>query len=161
MRGLAKKGADTPFTGPEPVLGLLYSVVKRAIGDWMERKHIECWKSGKDCKYSKALMEGPQQGRATKLLNMSRQQLYIVVGLLTGHLGRYGPLHRIGKDINHLCRRCPNGNQTFEHLLCGCESLTMSWGRIFGQNFGELQQLSHVPVNLFRKFATEIGLAGK
>ena len=37
---LAKKGADTPFTGPEPVLGLLYSVVKRAIGDWMERKHI-------------------------------------------------------------------------------------------------------------------------
>ena len=37
---LAKKGADTPFTGPEPVLGLPYSVVKRAIGDRMERKHI-------------------------------------------------------------------------------------------------------------------------
>ena len=30
---LAKKGADTPFSGPEPVLGLPYSVVKRAIGD--------------------------------------------------------------------------------------------------------------------------------
>ena len=30
---LAKKGADTPFTGPEPVFGLPYSVVKRAIGD--------------------------------------------------------------------------------------------------------------------------------
>ena len=45
----AKKGADTPFTGPEPVLGLLYSAVKRAIGDWMERKHTECWKSSKDC----------------------------------------------------------------------------------------------------------------
>jgi Ribonuclease HI len=25
---LAKKGADTPFTGPEPILGLTYSVVK-------------------------------------------------------------------------------------------------------------------------------------
>ena len=36
---LAKKGADTPFTGPEPVLGLPYSVVRLAIGDWMERKH--------------------------------------------------------------------------------------------------------------------------
>ena len=53
---LAKKGADTKFTGPEPVLGLLYSVVKRAIGDWMERKHIEYWKSSKDCKHSKALI---------------------------------------------------------------------------------------------------------
>ena len=61
---LAKKGADTPFTGPKPVLGLLCSVVKRAIGDWMERRHIECCKSGKDCKHSKALMEGSQQGRA-------------------------------------------------------------------------------------------------
>ena len=42
---LAKKGADTPFTGPEPVLGLPYKVVKRAIGDWMERKYImlEVW----------------------------------------------------------------------------------------------------------------------
>ena len=36
---LAKKGADTPFTGPEPFLGLPYSVVKQAIGVWMERKH--------------------------------------------------------------------------------------------------------------------------
>ena len=61
---LAKKCADTPFTGPEPVLGLAYSMVKRAIGDWIERKHKECWKSGKDCKHSKALMEEPQQGRA-------------------------------------------------------------------------------------------------
>ena len=36
---LTKKGSDTPFTGPELVLGLPFSVVKRAIGDWMERKH--------------------------------------------------------------------------------------------------------------------------
>ena len=42
-----------------------------------------------------------------------------------------------------------------------CESLTMSRSRIFGQSFGELQQLSHVPVDLFWRFATEIGLAGK
>ena len=30
---LAKKGGDTPFTGPEFILGLPYSMVKRAIGD--------------------------------------------------------------------------------------------------------------------------------
>ena len=42
---LVKKGADTPFTEPEPLLGLPYSVVKRAIWDWMERKHrvLEVW----------------------------------------------------------------------------------------------------------------------
>ena len=74
-------------------------------------------------------MEGPQQSRATKLLSMSRQQLPIVIGLLTGHLSLYGHLHRIGKDINHLRRRCLNDNENVEHLLC--ESLTISRGRIF------------------------------
>ena len=41
---LAKKGADTPFTRPEPLLGL--PLVKRAIGDLMERKRrvLEVWK---------------------------------------------------------------------------------------------------------------------
>ena len=102
---LAKKDADTPFTGSEPILGLPYRGVKRAIGDWMERKHIECWKSDKDCKHCKSLMEGPQQGRATKLLNMSRQQLSVVIGLLTGHLGLNGHLYKIGKDINPFCEK--------------------------------------------------------
>ena len=35
---LSKKGVHTPFTGTEPVLGLPYCVVKREIGDWMDRK---------------------------------------------------------------------------------------------------------------------------
>ena len=114
---LAKKGADTPFTGPEPVRGLPYSVVKRAIRDWMEWKHIECWNSVKDCKHSKALMEGPQEGRATKLLNMSRQQLSVVIGLLTGHLVLNGHLYKIGKYINPLCKE---GVSTAMKLLSTC-----------------------------------------
>ena len=84
-------------------------------------------------------MEGPQQGRDTKLLNISKQQLSVVIGRLIGYLGLNGHLHKIGKDISPLCRRCLSGNETVEHLLC--ESLTMSQGRIFGQSFGELQQL--------------------
>ena len=46
------------------------------------------------------------------LLNMSRLQLPVVIGLLTGHLGLNGHLHRIGKDINPVCRCCLNGNET-------------------------------------------------
>ena len=91
---------------------------------------------------------------------MSSQQLSIVAGLLTGHLGLYGHLHRIGKDLDPLCRRCLNGNETVQHLLRECETLVISLGCIFGQSFGALQQLSHFPVDIFRRFATEIGLAG-
>jgi Ribonuclease HI len=144
---LAKKDADTLFTGPEPVLGLPYSMGKQAFGDWMQRKHMACWKSSKDCKHSKPLMVGPQQSKANKLLSMSRQQLSVVIGLLTGHLGLYGHLYKIGKDVNPFCRRCFNSNETLEHLLCECVSLKMSRGYIVGQSFGELQQISRVPVD--------------
>ena len=54
----------------------------------------------KTCKYSKALMEESQQSRAIKLLRMNRQQLSVVIGLLTGHLGLHGHLHKIGKYLN-------------------------------------------------------------
>ena len=55
--------------------------------------------------------------------------------MLTGHLGLNDHLHKIGKGINPLCRRCLNGNGTVEHLLCECESLTKSRGRIFWTKF--------------------------
>ena len=121
------------------------------------RGNTECLKSSKDCKHSKALMEGPQQKMATKLLSRSMQQLSIVVGLLTGHLGLNGHLHRIEKDINPLCRRYLNCNETVEHLLCEYGSLTISWGCIFGQSFGELQKLSYYPNGSI----STVGLAGK
>ena len=54
------------------------------------------------------------------------QKLFVVTCLLTGHLGLNGHLNKIGKDINPLCRRCLNGNETVGHLLCECESLKMS-----------------------------------
>ena len=62
-----------------------------------------------------------------KLLNMSRQQLSVVIGLLTGYLGLNGHLYKIGRDINPLCRRCLNGDVIVEHLLhvnpCQCHGV--------------------------------------
>ena len=59
-------------------------------------------------------MEGPQQSRANKLLSMSKYSLL---------LDLHGDLHKIGKDLNPLCRRCLNSNETVDHL---CESLIIS-----------------------------------
>ena len=69
-------------------------------------------------------MDG-EEGRATKLLNMSIQQISVVIGRLTGDLGLNGHLFKIGKDIIPLCRRCLSGNENVEHLLFECECLTM------------------------------------
>ena len=52
---LAKKGADTPIYWTRARTWPTVQRCQAAIRDQMERKHIECWKSGKDCKHSKDL----------------------------------------------------------------------------------------------------------
>ena len=51
------------------------------------------------------------------------QVWYINSSIITGLNGH---LNKIGEDINPLCRKCLNGNETVEQLLCECEFLTMS-----------------------------------
>ncbi|KAJ4442698.1 hypothetical protein ANN_04287 [Periplaneta americana] len=41
----AKDGAETPFIGPEPVLGLSSRPIKQVIRDWAHRRHISYWNS--------------------------------------------------------------------------------------------------------------------
>ena len=67
-------------------------------------------------------MERTQQGRATKLLNMSRQQLSVVIGLLTGHLDLNGHLYKIGKDINPLLGENKLHSINSTHNVCALKS---------------------------------------
>jgi hypothetical protein len=42
---LAKAGSDHPLIGPEPACGISIGVAKKAVRDWMSRKHQEYWES--------------------------------------------------------------------------------------------------------------------
>ena len=78
---------------------LLYLLLLAAWYKFWAKYFIYAINIGMTVSTLKVIMEGPLQGRATKLLNMSRQQLSVVICLLTGHLGLSGHLHKIGKDI--------------------------------------------------------------
>jgi hypothetical protein len=42
---LARTGSEHPFTGPEPACGISFGVAKRAVKDWMNKKHTKYWES--------------------------------------------------------------------------------------------------------------------
>jgi hypothetical protein len=42
---LARTGSEHPFTGPEAACGVSTGVAKRAVKDWMKKKHIKQWES--------------------------------------------------------------------------------------------------------------------
>jgi ribonuclease HI len=42
---LARTGSDHQLIGPAPVCGISIGVAKKAVRDWMSRKHKEYWES--------------------------------------------------------------------------------------------------------------------
>jgi hypothetical protein len=42
---LARAGSDHPLLGPEPACDITIGVAKKAVRDWMSRKHQEYWES--------------------------------------------------------------------------------------------------------------------
>jgi hypothetical protein len=58
-RHLARTGSELPFTEPEPACGISFGVAKRAVKDWMNKKHIKQWESLTGLKQAKELILGP------------------------------------------------------------------------------------------------------
>jgi hypothetical protein len=108
---LARIGAEHLFTGPEPACGISFRVAKRAVKDWMNRKHIIQWESITGCKQAKELIIGPSAKRSKDLLRLNRDQLRRMEGLFTGHCHLKGHLFKLGSTDDPTCKRCLEENE--------------------------------------------------
>jgi hypothetical protein len=77
---LARTGSELLFTGPEPACGISFRVVKRAVKDWTNKKHIKQWESLMGFKQAKELILGPSSKRSKDLPKLNRDQLRWMVG---------------------------------------------------------------------------------
>jgi hypothetical protein len=83
---LARQGSSHPLIGPEPALGISAKVARRVIRDWMSRNTRNTGSPYVDKGRLRAfLKKKPSARKAGELLNLSRNQLRIMMGLLTGH----------------------------------------------------------------------------
>lgn len=57
------------------------------------------------------------------LNNMSRQQLGMITGFLTGHWHLEKHQHTIGISDTPMCRKCNEIEETLYYLLCECDSM--------------------------------------
>jgi hypothetical protein len=57
------------------------------------------------------------------LLNLSRNQLKIMTGLLTGHCNLKGHLSKLGHVNSSECDRCNQASETASHVPCDHEAL--------------------------------------
>jgi hypothetical protein len=120
---VARTGSEHPFTGPEPAYGISIGAAKKAVRDWTDRNHKKYWESTTGLKQAKRFISGPSARRTKDLLQLNRDQLRWVVGLLTGHCHLKGHLFKLGLTDAPTCERCLQEDESATYNLCDCEAI--------------------------------------
>jgi hypothetical protein len=81
------------------------------------------------------------------LLILSKNQMRLVVGLLTGHCHPRKHLHRLGiYKEEPVCRKCGMGEETAHHILFECETLGRIRYSVLGPSGLELETIHQEPI---------------
>ena len=127
---LARRGASTPFIGPEPTCGLNWSYCRNEINQWIEREVKRSWNTVQGLRQAKALINPKKEG---EVLSMRRTELRRLTGYLTGHNSLRYHMHLLGLSTETACRLCGWNTESSEHLLGKCRALDRARFRIFGR----------------------------
>lgn len=130
---LAKKAASQKLLGP----GTFISLSTSAVADLLKKHSLDKFKGRWDdvegCKLAKELLQYPDSETAKKFMTMNRQNLRTATGILTGHCHLRKHLHRMGLSDTPLCRGCEQEDETVEHILCECPTLSQIRYFLFGE----------------------------
>ena len=111
---LACTAGSEPFIGPEPVLRISYSMIKSSIRNWAHKQSDVYWELMNTCRQTKMFLEHRSKARSRELLNLPRNLLRTVTGIITGHntLSRHMNIMGLNNDpcvsIVKGSRRLPN-----------------------------------------------------
>ena len=157
---LAKRGAQTPLTGPEPGVGISRSCAKRTIESWELNQHQNRWSQTNGARHSKLMMRAVTTTRTKEILKLKREDLQMVTGLITGHCATKQHLHTLGViNENPRCRFCSIENETATHLIFNCEALTRRRFEAFGTDNLVVEDLtSRQQIKGLLRFAKELNL---
>jgi hypothetical protein len=89
---LVKLGADEPLLGPQPFCGIMKKTTRREIDLWARIT----WKHTPGQRHAKKMINKSSNNLTSGLLILSRNQMRLVAGLLTGHCHLRKHLHRLG-----------------------------------------------------------------
>lgn len=130
---LANCGARRPFIGPEPFCGVPAGYVREKVRQWRRSEFMTHWVQSSGQRQAK-LFISPSGEKSRKLLSMTRSELRIVTGYLTGHCELRYQLFKQGRSSTDLCRFCELVPETSEHVLCECPRLSDRRVRYFGDH---------------------------
>jgi hypothetical protein len=153
---LANEGANMANISIEtPIPGTIRRMQIRNRG---EKLFKDLWNKNRGLKHSKLMMEPFKKGK-NHLIKLKRNDLRVIIGILTGHSCFKKYLSRIGKAENPFCRACNEEvDEDMKHLLTECPALIRYRINIFGNAFPGEVELKKAKVSELMRYAklTEI-----
>lgn len=142
---LAKRGAASNFSGPEPYVALGRGKVRGLIEGWAIREHWRQWSMVDTCRQAKlALGTSYSDVDASwrTVMGENRKTLRWLTALLTGH-GNFGcHLKKLGLVEDDTCRLCLEEQETAAHILCQCPALARKRFELIGHHWIEDSAIS-------------------
>ena len=117
---LARRGSNTKVYGPEPIVPIPFTQLRRWLRDFTHTQAESWWTSTSGCRQSKEAMPTLDNKLTKRLLPLDRGNLSLVVGTITGHCSLNKHFHTMGITDSPLCRACMEAEETVAHVLLEC-----------------------------------------
>ena len=127
---------------------LHFLVLKEELRKWEEIEKSSYWRATPGQRQAKRFINH-SQNRAKELLSLSKPELKLITGFLTGHGPLRYHLKKMGLAETDTCRFCNNATETAEHILCSCEVLVR-------QRLNHLEQVYLTPAEVEKSTARKI-----
>lgn len=111
-------------TAPEPLIVLRRSIAKDINTNWLAKCTREAWRATRNGEHTKSFLTEVNPNLSIKLVNMSKKEIRIAIGLITGHCKVNNHLVKLRLRDDPDCDLCGRDRETAEHLLCKCEALS-------------------------------------
>lgn len=154
---IAKYAATEIYSGPAPFLANHRTSAKEVNNVCLKQQIKATWRAVRGCEHTKLFIEEIGKSAANELINMTKNDLRIVTGFLTGHCKLNTLLIGIRNDPD--CDLCGRNSETAKHILCDCENLTTIRERVYNVSTLDTKQVCkqslHNIIQLYKKGSTQ------
>ena len=154
--GLAKKGSEMTFVGPQPSITASLCLIRAAIKSWARKMHVSWWSGLDSCRQTKILLTAPYGG-PHDFMRATRKQIRLLTYIVTGHATLNSHLWKMGLVESPVCNQCGLDDETVSHFMGYCEAYMTLRYQIFGAHTMGLKEMFERPLPTLIKFIVNSG----
>lgn len=152
---LARKGAEESLVGPEPRLPIAHNITKGVISHSITAETNRRWRSSTGMRQSKIFIKGMDKKKTSKLMGLSRENMRLVIEIITGHCRLNRHLTVIGVKTDPICPECTESEETSLHLLAECPMYSLIRWELWGSDTLDIEDLKNLKVEQIARFTRE------